>query len=86
MRIILDDDIEQILLSRTASGSDELFIRLYHAVSTSPDDVEFDTLADAISEMFKSTQIVHCQYYDNERIIELVAKAIAGEIKPQPSA
>ena len=79
--IELDDSIEETILSSAASGTDQIVVRFYRSISALPSDFELESLVDLISDIFNSKQIVHSQYYQNDRIIDITARAICSGYK-----
>jgi hypothetical protein len=80
MRIELDGRVEETILSCAVSGTDETLVRLYRSMSMVPSELELESLAESISEVFKAKQIVHSQYYQNGSVVEIVARAIGGSL------
>jgi hypothetical protein len=74
--IALDERVEEAILSSVVSGTDEMLFRIYRSLDMVPSELE--TLAESISTVFKSKQIVHSQYYQNGSVIEVIARAICG--------
>jgi hypothetical protein len=74
----LSDEQEEALLERTVVGTDQLLSRIYQKLASAPAELGFAALPGAISEIFRSKELVHAQYYADERIIKMVAEAISG--------
>jgi hypothetical protein len=77
--ITMSESLEAAILAKTVSGTDELVLRIYRSLSNSSAELEFGTMAGAVSEVLRAKQLVHSQYYEDESIICAVARAIAGE-------
>jgi hypothetical protein len=77
----LDQYVEEAILSAAVSGTDEILVNLYRSISVVPSEFELESLAELIAEVFKAKRIVHSQYYQNESVIEVVARAICGSVK-----
>ncbi|MCP1805984.1 esterase/lipase family protein [Bradyrhizobium japonicum] len=78
--IALDRHVEEALLSAAVHGTDEILANLYRSISFAPSELELESLTELVSEVFKAKQIVHSQYYQNETVIEIVARAICDRI------